>query len=520
MATTAGAASRDWTGAVNAHWSEPNNWSPAGTPQNGDSLSFGFVDDSHRSMVNDITDLSVESLAFANHDYQLDGNALVIDGTINNDQDTPDINNSNASHTTTINCPLVIRSGKFAGFYTGGRTGWFTESTTDLRLNGPLNVDGKLVVEAYSDPFAAGGNGHVYISGVVSGSGLINASCDEQSGTVSSVEFNGTPGNTFAGTISLETHGAAQIVFNKSSGMVITNRILITPEDAYWATANLYLAGPNQIGGSAAIEIDAGGHLILSGNNVSIGSLVLSNFSADALSSTLDTGSVLVGIILLEVAAVVVTFSRAGFLSLAACIVLYLWRMVRRGLTGWVLVAFLACVAGASLLPGSYMARLATITNIDSDPTGSAQNRWGDTEAAVRYVMANPLVGAGIGMDTEALNAVRGITWTQVHNICLEYAVDLALPGLALFTLLFVSCVRRVRQVHRAPVDTPDGQRLSDLAEGIEIALWSVGIGALFAPVAYQFYFYYLAGLAVATGVIHRGLVSTGATEPPLASPS
>jgi O-antigen ligase len=230
--------------------------------------------------------------------------------------------------------------------------------------------------------------------------------------------------------------------------------------------------------------------------------------------------SVLVGIILLEVAAVVVTFSRAGFLSLAACIVLYLWRMVRRGLTGWVLVAFLACVAGASLLPGSYMARLATITNIDSDPTGSAQNRWGDTEAAVRYVMANPLVGAGIGMDTEALNAVRGITWTQVHNICLEYAVDLALPGLALFTLLFVSCVRRVRQVHRAPVDTPAGQRLSGLAEGIEIALWSVGIGALFAPVAYQFYFYYLAGLAVAAGVIHRGLVSTGATEPSLASTS
>ena len=223
--------------------------------------------------------------------------------------------------------------------------------------------------------------------------------------------------------------------------------------------------------------------------------------------------SVLVVVVLLEAAAVIVTFSRAGFLSLATCVALYLWRLVRRGLTGWVLAAFVAGVAGMTLLPGSYMARLATITDIDSDPTGSAQSRWEDTQAAVRYVMANPFVGAGIGMDTEALNGVRGVTWTQVHNICLEYAVDLGLPGLALFVLLFVSCVRRVRRIHRAPAGDPEC-RLSCLAEGIEIALLSFGIGALFAPVAYLFYFYYLAGLAVAAGAIHRRLTAAGAGQP------
>jgi O-antigen ligase len=229
---------------------------------------------------------------------------------------------------------------------------------------------------------------------------------------------------------------------------------------------------------------------------------------------------VLVGIILLEVSAVIVTFSRAGFLSLAACVALYLWHLARRGFTGWVLAILLICAAGASLLPSSYVARLATITDIDSDPTGSAQNRWEDTEAAVRFVMDNPLIGAGIGMDTEALNDVRGITWTQVHNICLEYAVDLGLPGLALFTLLFVSCVRRVRYVQRAPVDAPSGRQLCFLAEGIEISLWSFGIGALFAPVAYIFNFYYLAGLAVAAGVVHRKLVTAAEAEPPMASAS
>lgn len=217
---------------------------------------------------------------------------------------------------------------------------------------------------------------------------------------------------------------------------------------------------------------------------------------------------VLMAVVLMEAAGVIVTFSRAGFLSLATSAVLYLWRFVRRGLIGWVLAVLLACAAGATLLPGSYMTRLATITDINSDRTGSAQARWGDSQAAVQYVMANPLIGAGIGMDTEALNGVRGVTWTQVHNICLEYAVDLGLPGLFLFLVLFASCVWRVRAIHRARAGA--GTQLSYLAEGIEIALLSFGIGALFAPVAYLFFFYYLAGLAVAAGCVHRKLVAAG----------
>jgi len=214
----------------------------------------------------------------------------------------------------------------------------------------------------------------------------------------------------------------------------------------------------------------------------------------------------LLTIVLLEATAVIVTFSRGGFLSLAACVGLYLWRLVRRGLTGWVLAAVLVCAGGSILLPSSYLARLATIADIDSDPTGSAQARWSDTVAAVRFVIANPLIGAGMGMDTEALNEVRGATWKQVHNAYLEYAVDLGLPGLTLFGLLFTSCVRKVRSVRRQAGGGPDSRDLACLAEGIEIALITFGVGAFFAPVAYQFYFYYLAGLAVAAGEIDRKL--------------
>jgi O-antigen ligase len=216
----------------------------------------------------------------------------------------------------------------------------------------------------------------------------------------------------------------------------------------------------------------------------------------------------LLAIVLLEATAVIATFSRAGFLSLATSAALYLWHLVRRGRTGWVLTALLACVGGAILLPGSYLTRLATITNIEADPTGSAQERLGDTMAAVRFVAANPLIGAGIGMDIGALNEVRGVTTKQVHNAYLEYAVDLGLPGLVLFTLLFVSCVRRLQAIRRAPAEGPAGGELSCLAEGVEIALLSFAVEAFFAPVAYQFYFYYLGGVALAASQIHRKLVA------------
>jgi O-antigen ligase len=218
---------------------------------------------------------------------------------------------------------------------------------------------------------------------------------------------------------------------------------------------------------------------------------------------------VLAGIVVMVACGVIVTFSRAGFLSLAASAALYLWRLVRRGSIGWVLAALLAGLIGAALLPGSYLSRLATITDIDRDTTGSAQARWEDTQAAVKFVAANPLIGAGIGMDTEALNGVRGATWKQMHNIWLEYAVDLGLPGLALFVALFVSCVRRVRRIQAEPVgEGPAGRQLSCLAEGIEISLLGFGIGAFFAPVAYLFYFYFLAGLAVAAGGVHAALAA------------
>jgi putative inorganic carbon (HCO3(-)) transporter len=162
-------------------------------------------------------------------------------------------------------------------------------------------------------------------------------------------------------------------------------------------------------------------------------------------------------------------------------------------LTG-LLLAFLAL----PLLPPGYGERLATVTDVESDPTGSAQARTRDLAVATSYVFDHPLLGAGAGMNMLALNDLRGSTWREVHSVYLQYAVDLGLPGLALFLCLLGTSYAAARGAARRAAATPGGAGLSALAEGIEVSLVGFAVAAFFHPVAYQFYFFYVAGLAAA----------------------
>jgi autotransporter-associated beta strand protein len=287
MAMPALGTDRNWTGSAGANWLNNNNWNPYGYPHDGDTLIFGAVADSNRSMVNDITNLTVSQLNFGNNDYQLDGNALTV---------TKEIYSGyyNSSATTTINCALVFPGGGLID--TGGVGGSFTETTEYLHMNGAIAVDGgELRLSARSvaaDSGFSGGDGHLYVSGVVSGGGTVLAYAEEADGYVSTVEFNGTQGNTFRGLLYLATLGNTQIMFNKSSGFVATNGVAVTGGNS----ANLNINGPDQIPNSSTISITAGSQLLLSGNNVTVNNLTLNNVSADATASILDTGSVLVGL--------------------------------------------------------------------------------------------------------------------------------------------------------------------------------------------------------------------------------
>ncbi len=207
---------------------------------------------------------------------------------------------------------------------------------------------------------------------------------------------------------------------------------------------------------------------------------------------------VALGALVLAIAAIVLTFSRAGFMTLAASFIMFVAVLARRKAAGAAFGLLLLAICVPPLLPHGYMDRISTITNIEADKTGSAQGRWRDIQAAVEVVAKNPIIGVGIGQDILAMNAERGDDWTQVHNAYLQYAVDLGIPGLVLFAWLHLLCYRTARAVEKRAAREPGQRHLTLLAAGVQTSLVAFFVAAMFHPIAYQFYFFSIGGLAVA----------------------
>lgn len=193
----------------------------------------------------------------------------------------------------------------------------------------------------------------------------------------------------------------------------------------------------------------------------------------------------------LGAAGVVVTFSRAGFIFLATTLFLYLGRLKKERI--WIVLLLLLLLVLMLNVDG-FTDRLRTIGDVETE--ASARARWETMKNALRLMIEHPLFGVGIGQSILALNDIGGVRWSHVHNVYLEIAVDLGIPALLVYLLLFYRALRSVTEAKRAW--RARGVELYHLAQGLEISLIGFAVAAMFYPVAYHFFFYYLVGLAVA----------------------
>jgi len=211
--------------------------------------------------------------------------------------------------------------------------------------------------------------------------------------------------------------------------------------------------------------------------------------------------------IALGAAGIVTTFSRAGFIFLTTTLFLYL-RRLKKGRSGIVLLLLLLLVLMLNV--DGFIGRLETIVDVDSE--GSAHARWQTMKSAFGLMLEYPLFGVGIGQNVLALNEVGAPRWSLVHNVYLQIAVDLGIPALLVYVLLFYRAFRSVREARRAW--STRGVDLYYLAQGLEISMLGFAVAAMFYPIAYHFFFYYLLGLAmVVKGLCRQEILANAGDE-------
>jgi putative inorganic carbon (HCO3(-)) transporter len=206
----------------------------------------------------------------------------------------------------------------------------------------------------------------------------------------------------------------------------------------------------------------------------------------------------LASIVTLDVAGIIVTLSRAGFLFLLMTVALYL-RSLKRGRMWIVLVLLLALPVMMGV--DGFMDRMSTIVDTDMTDT-SAQERWALQKRAIEVMLNHPLLGVGIGQSVLALHEI-GKGRVDVHNVYLEVGVDLGVPGVIVYLFFLYYLWRSVREA-KGTWRARGNPQLYHYSQGLEISLIGFLVAAMFYPIAYHFFPYILAGLVLAVKLLAR----------------
>lgn len=82
--------------------------------------------------------------------------------------------------------------------------------------------------------------------------------------------------------------------------------------------------------------------------------------------------------------------------------------------------------------------------------------------------------------------------------------MDLGVPGLVIFVTLLAALYRTAGRVRRRARAAHSLRSLGAIAGSVQISLVAFIVAAFFHPVAYQFYLFFIAGLAVAVENVLR----------------
>jgi len=198
----------------------------------------------------------------------------------------------------------------------------------------------------------------------------------------------------------------------------------------------------------------------------------------------------------LMVGAVVVTFSRGGFIGLVAASLLLVRRLGKKNRVATTGAMVFAVIMFLALAPGAFSSRLATIFNSSADVTGSSSQRTEVLKRSVWVALRYPLTGVGIG--NFKYKSPRNL---ETHNAYTQVAAEMGMAALVIYILFLVHPLRRLRLIENESYSKKEQTRFYYLAIGLQGSLVGFMVSSFFGAVAYHWYVYYLVGYAVC---LHR----------------
>jgi hypothetical protein len=219
---------------------------------------------------------------------------------------------------------------------------------------------------------------------------------------------------------------------------------------------------------------------------------------------------VYLGSALIMVGAIVVTFSRGGFLALAA-VAFFLVRKLGRDRRMSTTAGFvLAVVLFFAIAPGDYAGRLSTIFNTTSDITGSASQRNQVLQRSIFVTLRYPLFGVGVGnFHHKSFNELG------THNAYTQVSSEMGIAALVVYVMFLVYPFKRLTEVQKLSYgkkDDRDERFYYYMAVGLQASLLAYMVASFFAHVAYQWYIYYLVGYAIALRRIYISRAETASS--------
>jgi O-antigen ligase len=219
------------------------------------------------------------------------------------------------------------------------------------------------------------------------------------------------------------------------------------------------------------------------------------------------------GTTLLMIAAVIITFSRGGFIALIVMSLVLVRKLGRRNKSTAMAALVLGVVFFLAVAPASYSGRLSTIFDSASDLTGSSSQRTAVLKRSIWVALRYPLFGVGLGNFHHKSEQELG-----THNAYTQVASEMGIAAMVCYIMFLVHPIKKLRMIERELFERKENSRLYYLAIGLQGSLIAYMVASFFAAVAYQWYIYYLVAYAIALRRIYYLQEAKKMTEPAVAS--